>query len=109
MFYKSYFLWKNESTPQKMLKSIFRESYVWPLSDILYYSEYSYAKKRLEAIKLWNCEPKQVREKLIHLLHKSIKLSDFYQLFKVLNRFIEVIDSLNRKLEGENLYLIDKR
>lgn len=44
-----------------MIKQIFRENYAWPLSDILYYSEYKHAKNRLTYTeKIWNLNSKEV-------------------------------------------------
>ena len=79
-----YFLWKDSKNNQP-IKKAFTNNYPFPLNHFLYLSEYNFNKNRMQAMNLWNLDKKQI-----------------------LDKFVEMNDALNRKLEGK-VYLIDNR
>ncbi len=68
------------------VKEALRRHYPWPLSYILFLKEFYFNKNKLEASGMWRKEAKQV-----------------------LASFIEVVESLDRKLTSGTLYLLDNQ
>jgi hypothetical protein len=91
-FYLNYFLkaiiiksQTNNYAFLKLIETIYKENYPWPLARVLYTKEYSYVKNKLQMNGLWSLENGEI-----------------------LRCFDEFNDAINRKLEG-SLYLIDNK
>jgi hypothetical protein len=85
-------LWKEENN-RKIIEDIYKENYPWPLGKLIYLNEYYFVKNKLDSS---NDTSKLTRQ-------------------DILNKFIEVNDSLDRKLNNTNknnddhFYLIENR
>ncbi len=85
-------MWKEENN-RKIIEDIYKENYPWPLGKLIYLNEYYFVKNKLDSS---NDTSKLTRQ-------------------DILNKFIEVNDSLDRKLNNTNknnddhFYLIENR